>query len=366
MGGNEPPLEGIEAPFAGMTAPLVSTEIPLGGKGSVNENAIFLNNCGFRIINNLSISNNLFLPQNFKMKTLSSTENFLAIPEPELCSYEKSKFVIQQVPYEHTSSYLQGSAKGPAAMIEASHFVEFYDEVLDMETYKHCGIATLAAMDFGNKVDADAIALIENETDKLIADGKFVVSVGAEHTVTLGFVKSHLKKYKNLCVLQIDAHSDLRSSYHDNIYSHASVMSRVHELKVPLTQIGIRAQCKEESDLIKSSDIIHTFYAHQIRSNTKWMEDAIATLGENVYLTIDADGFDPSVMPAVGTAEPNGLFWDETISFLSKVIQKKNVVGFDIVEIAPKEGEILTQNNCAKLLYRIIGYILQKDAHTLK
>src|SRR5437660_347818 len=119
------------------------------------------------------------------MKVLSGEDCFLAIPEAELCSYEKSRFVIQQVPYEHTSSYLEGSAKGPLAIIEASHFVEFYDEALDMETYRHCGIATLPAIEFGNKVDADAIALIENETDKLINDGKFVVSVGAEHTVTL-------------------------------------------------------------------------------------------------------------------------------------------------------------------------------------
>jgi agmatinase len=273
------------------------------------------------------------------MKVLSNDKAFLAMPEQELCSYEKSRFIIQQVPYEHTSSYVAGSAKGPAALEE---------------------------MQFGNKVDADAVALIENETDKLINDGKFVISIGAEHTVTNGFVKSHLKKYKDLCVLQIDAHSDLRESYHDNIYSHASVMARIHEMKVPLTQIGIRAQCKEEADLIKSSGNIHTFYAHQIRNpkfeirNSNWMDEAIATLGQNVYLTIDADGFDPSVMPCVGTAEPNGLYWDETVTFLSKVIQQRNVVGFDIVEIAPKKGEILTQYNCAKLLYRLTGYIVAK------
>jgi len=294
-------------------------------------------------------------------KSLLTEENFLAIPEPELFDYEKSKYIIQQVPYEHTSSYLQGSSKGPAAIISASHFVEFYDEMLDMESYRHGGIATLPAIDFGKNVDADAIALIEQETDKHIKNGKYVISVGAEHTVTFGFVKSHLKKYKNLCVLQIDAHSDLRSSYHDNIYSHASVMARVHELGVPLTQIGIRAQCKEEADLIKSSDIIHTFYAHQIRKNVNWMEDAIKTLGENVYLTIDADGFDPSVMPCVGTAEPNGLYWDETVTFLQKVFEKKNVVGFDIVEIAPQEGQILTEYNCAKLLYRLIGFQARKS-----
>ncbi len=290
------------------------------------------------------------------INALNSEKAFLAIPEEELCNYENSKFVIQQVPYEHTSSYLQGSSKGPAAIVEASHFVEFYDEELDMETYRQCGITTLAEINFKNRVDADAIALIESETEKLILDKKFVVSIGAEHTVTLGFVKAHAKAYKNICVLQIDAHSDLRSSYNGNIYSHASVMARIHDLKIPLTQIGIRAQCKEESDLIKSSSDIHTFYAHAIRNNPSWMDEAIATLSDNVYLTIDADGFDPAVIPAVGTAEPNGLFWVETLAFLKKVFKEKNVVGFDVVECAPVEGQILSEYTLAKLIYRLIGY----------
>ncbi|MEO8087382.1 MAG: agmatinase [Bacteroidota bacterium] len=296
------------------------------------------------------------------MTTLTSEQNFLAIPEPELCNYEGSKFVIQQVPYEHTSSYLQGSARGPGAIIEASHFVEFYDEMLDMETYKRCGIATLPPIDFRNKVDADAIELIEKVTTAHLDKGKYVISLGAEHTVSFGFVKAFRKKYEDVHVLQIDAHSDLRQSYHDNIYSHASVMARVHEVGVPLTQIGIRAQCKEESDLIKSADNIHTYYAHQVRSNSNWMDEAIKTLGKNVYLTIDADGFDPSVMPCVGTAEPNGLYWDETIRFLEKVFAERNVVGFDIVEIAPQEGQILTQYNCAKLVYRLAGFQVRKDS----
>jgi agmatinase len=301
------------------------------------------------------------LPQKlFFMNSLPATQNFLGIEEQELCDYEKSKIVIQSAPYEHTSSYLEGSAKGPRAIIEASHFVEFYDEELDVETYKQCGISTLAEMDFGNKVNEDAIDLIDYETTKLIADGKFVVSLGAEHTVTLGFVKSHARHFENICVLQIDAHSDLRSSYHDNIYSHASVMARIHDLGISLTQIGIRAQCREEADLIKSSDNINTFYAHSIRMNKNWMDEAISTLSDNVYLTIDADGFDPAVIPAVGTAEPNGLFWVETLAFLKKVFEKKNVVGFDVVECAPIEGQILSEYTLAKLVYRLIGYKMMK------
>ncbi|MBK7390294.1 MAG: agmatinase [Bacteroidetes bacterium] len=294
------------------------------------------------------------------MKALDTENNFLGIEDPALYEYENARFVIQSAPYEHTSSYLQGSAKGPGAIIEASHFVEFYDEELDQESFRMGGIATMPAIDFTGKFDADAISAIEKATDKLINDGKFVISLGAEHTVTLGFVKSHAKKYGNISVLQIDAHSDLRFSYHDNIYSHASVMARVHELDLNLVQIGIRAQCKEESDLIKSSSNIHTFYAHQIRRDPNWMEEAIAALGDDVYITIDADGFDPAVIPCVGTAEPNGLFWNETVEFLQKVIQKRNVVGFDVVEVAPAEGQILSEFTLAKLVYRMIGFITQK------
>ncbi len=295
------------------------------------------------------------------MKALDTEHNFLGIEDPDLFSYDKARFVIQSAPYEHTSSYLQGSAKGPSAMIEASHFVEFYDEELEQESFRFGGIATLEPLDFTGKFDASAIEVIEKATDKLLSDGKFVVSFGAEHTVTLGFVKAHAKKYPGLSVLQLDAHSDLRFSYHDNLYSHASVMARVHELGLNLVQVGIRAQCKEEAELIKASSNIHTYYAHQIRRNPDWMEAAVADLGDDVYLTIDADGFDPAVIPCVGTAEPNGLFWNETIEFLKLVVQRKNVVGFDIVEVAPQEGQILSEYTLAKLAYRIIGFLVKKQ-----
>ena len=295
------------------------------------------------------------------MKVLPKDQAFLAIPEADLSSYEKAKFVIQQIPYEHTSSYLSGSDKGPAAMVAASHFVEFWDEELEMESYKKAGIATLEPLDFTNKFDADAISLIEKQTDELLMDDKFVISLGAEHSITYGFVKSHAKKYQDLSVLQFDAHSDLREAYHGNPYSHASVMARVHDLGIPITQIGIRAQCKDEADLIRSSDHIFTFYAHEIRKNPGWMQEALQTLEKNVYLTIDADGFDPSIMPAVGTAEPRGLYWEETLDFLKMVIRTKNVVGFDVVEIAPVQGNTLSEYTCAKLIYRLIGYLVEKE-----
>jgi len=293
------------------------------------------------------------------MKALGSEENFLAITDDELCSFENSRFVIQQIPYEHTSSYLAGSAKGPGAIIEASHFVELYDEELGKETFRDGGIATLPPIDFGNLTDAAAIELIEQSTDQLLDQDKFVVSLGAEHTVTLGLVKSHLKKHGDFTVLQLDAHSDLRFSYNDNIYSHASVMARVHELGLNLVQVGIRAQCMEEAELINSSTNINTFYAHYIRKNNGWMEEALACIGEKVYITIDADGFDPSVVPCVGTAEPNGLFWNETLEFLKLVADRKKIIGFDVVEVAPREGQILSEYTLAKLVYRLIGFLVK-------
>ncbi|MEO8794712.1 MAG: agmatinase [Daejeonella sp.] len=294
------------------------------------------------------------------MKSLGTDKNFLGIEDEALYNYETSKVVIQSAPYEYTSSYLMGSAKGPQAIIQASQFVEFYDEELDSETIFKTGIATLPPIDFTAKFDAEAVNLIEQETEKLLNDDKFVVSIGAEHTVTFGFVKAFAKKFDNLTVLQIDAHSDLRYSYHDNIYSHASVMARVHEMGINICQAGIRAQCVEEADLIKRSDNIHTAYAHIIRTNPNWIAELVAKMTDNVYITIDADGFDPSVVPAVGTAEPNGLFWNETLDLLRTVCKEKNVVGFDVVECAPMEGTILSEYTLAKLIYRLIGYVFDK------
>ena len=294
------------------------------------------------------------------MKYYNHKKNFLAIEDEDFYSYEKSKYVIQSAPYEYTSSYLAGSFKGPNAIIKASQFVELYDEELDQESYLKGGICNLQPMDFKGEVDLKAIKHIEKNTIQLLADGKFPVTLGAEHTITYGTVRAVKQFVPDVHVLQIDAHSDLRQEYHGNKYSHASVMARVHDLEVPLTQIGIRAQCIEESQLIKSSPIIHTYYAHEVRSNPNWAAEALKTLGPNVYISIDADGFDPSIVPAVGTAEPNGMMWNETMMFLKNVIAKRNVVGFDVVEIAPIKGNILTEFTMAKMVYKLIGYQTNK------
>lgn len=291
------------------------------------------------------------------MRILPAEEGFLALPDAELTTLENAKVVIQQIPYEYTSSYISGSDKGPKAMVEASHFVEFYDEEIDQETYKNIGIATLDSLDFDGKVDEDAMVLIANQTRELLNKNKFVVSFGAEHTVTNGFMRAYKEKYPSISVLQIDAHSDLRQEYNGNPYSHASVMARVNDMGINLVQVGIRAQCIEESQLIKSSPMIHTWYAHMLDNQDKWIDDCIDKLGDIVYVSIDADGFDPSIVPAVGTAEPGGLSWQQGTKLLKRLCERKKVVGFDIVEIAPREVDIITEFTMAKLCYKFLGYL---------
>ncbi len=291
------------------------------------------------------------------MRVLPAEEGFLALPDAELTTLENAKVVIQQIPYEYTSSYIAGSDKGPKAMVDASHFVEFYDEEIDQETYKNIGIATLDSLDFDGKVDEDAMVLIANQTRELLNKDKFVVSLGAEHTVTNGFIRAYKEKYPSISVLQIDAHSDLRQEYNGNPYSHASVMARINDMGVNLVQVGIRAQCIEESQLIKSSPIINTWYAHMLDKDEHWIDACIDKLGDVVYVSIDADGFDPSIVPAVGTAEPGGLSWQQGTKLLKRLCERKKVVGFDIVEIAPREVDIITEFTMAKLCYKFLGYL---------
>lgn len=293
------------------------------------------------------------------MDYLKTDQNFLRIEDEAFYRYADSRFVVHGAPYEYTSSYHAGSKGGPEAILRASHYVELYDEELDQESYRRGGVCTLPPLDFTGKVDDAAVELVRERTARLIGDGKFPIMLGAEHTVTLGAVLAFRKAIPGLSVLQIDAHSDLRDAYEGNRYSHASVMARVHELGVPLVQVGIRAQCREESELIRSSSRVHTLYAHQLRSTptVEWVEGVVRRLSGDVYITVDADGFDPSVIPAVGTPEPNGLTWDEGLTLLRAVIGKRRVVGFDVVEVAPVAHSTVSEYTLAKLVYKMIGQL---------
>lgn len=290
------------------------------------------------------------------MNVLNQNHNFLGISEAAYFNYDSSKCVIQQVPYEYTSSYKTGSKNGPTAILKASHFVEFFDCELKSEAYKVAGIAALPELSLGSAADEAAMDIITQATSEHLANNKFLVTLGAEHTLTYGVFKAFQDKWNDIGILQLDAHSDLRLSYEGNKWSHASVMARILELNPEIYQVGIRAQCIEESELYQKSNNIHCWYAHQVWDNDKWMDEVVNSLPKNLYITIDTDGFDPSICPSVGTAEPGGLLWYPTLRFLQRVFKKCDVKGFDIVELNPVSEDDLTAYTMAQLCYKLIGY----------
>ena len=295
------------------------------------------------------------------MRTLDINKNFLAI-EDKYSNYKDSKVVILPVPYEATTSYGKGAAKGPAGIYDASHYVEFFDEELNREFCfeKGNGIASLYPVKFNGAKGKKALDVIYNEVLKHIKNKKFVVTLGGEHTISTAPIKAHFDNYKDLSVLHFDAHSDLRDSYEGTKYSHASFCARVAEFTKDITQVGIRAQCREEYEFIKKNKI-KTFYAYAIRKGLHgkyWQEKVIKGLKKNVYITFDVDYFDPSIMSSTGTCEPLGFYWEETIALLKKLGRKRKVVGFDVVELAPKKENPYPDFLTAKLIYKMLNYFL--------
>ncbi len=297
-----------------------------------------------------------------EMKILNQKNNFLGIQKKH-SSFEDSKIVILPVPYEKTVSYGKGTKNGPKKIIEASHFVEFYDEELRRELCFQEGIVTLPLLAVEEKSANRALTVIYNRVKEMLAKEKFVVTLGGEHTVSQAPIKAHFEKFNNLSVLQIDAHSDLRQTYEGTKYSHACVMARVAEFTTDIHQVGIRAQDVSEAKFIVEKNI-NTYYMRQIRSGKygkNWQKKVAEKLNDNVYITFDVDGFDPSVIASTGTPEPGGLFWDETMDLLNIVGQTKNIVGFDVVELSPKRNQPESDFNTAKLVYKILNYAFQVE-----
>lgn len=271
------------------------------------------------------------------------------LPKP-YCEFETSKVAIVPVPYDGTSTWIKGADKGPKALLDASANMEIYDIETDTEVYK-LGIYT----DKPITVDSSPEAMVEAVKDRtlsLIDKGKFTVIIGGEHSVSIGTIQAHAQKYRDLTVLQIDAHTDLRDSYEGSKNNHACVMARAKEL-CPIVQVGIRSMDSSEK---VNLDPKRVFWAHEIVNCDDWMDKVIDLLTENVYLTIDLDGFDPSILPSTGTPEPGGLMWYPTLKFLRMVIEKRNLVGFDIVELCPNTVNKASDFLAAKLLYKILTY----------
>jgi agmatinase len=296
---------------------------------------------------------------------LDAGHNFLGLEEP-WCHPDQAGVYVLPAPYEHTSSYILGSDQGPSAIIEASHQVEFYDELLQCEPYREWGgIATAATLKLDGKVDGPAVDAIEAFVRPHVGNGRFLVTLTGEHTGALGAIRAHARRYPNLCVVQIDAHGDLRKAYQGNPYSHASVMARVVDDGLPLVQVGIRSICPEEIERIRSTDHISTFFAANLLDPsgpyegraTKWIPDVVKVCCGPVYLTFDCDGLDASLVPALGTPEPGGLGWYDTLNFVTALANGPGILGMDISEIAPIKGFVAPQFSIARLIYRILGRI---------
>lgn len=270
--------------------------------------------------------------------------------EQQYREYANAKFAILPVPYDATSTWVKGADKGPEAFLDASFTLENYDVETGTEAYKH-GIATLPFV-AEDRTPELLCNQVQQEVTTLLNDGKFPVTIGGNHTVSIGAIRAMAQKYNNLTVLQLDAHSDLRPEYEGSPLNHACVMNRAAEV-AKITQVGIRSQCVEELPFFEKDRL---FYAHQIFDNNQWQDKAIDTLTENVYVTIDLDVFDPSVLPSTGTPEPGGLTYYQVLHFLRSVFANRNVVGFDIVELCPNPIDKASDYLAARLAYQLMTY----------
>lgn len=283
--------------------------------------------------------------------------NFLGLPQ-EHTLYDSSPVVIIPCPLEKTTTYRKGTAKGPEAIIEASHQVEFYDCELKRETWRP-GIHTLPPLDFNGRDSKAAVQLIEKTLAQVLEAKKFPICLGGEHTLSAGAILACLKRYPKLSILQIDAHADLRESYEGTPYSHACAMRLIASRVSTLVGVGIRSVAEEEAVFAKENRHISLFYDHERPKEKNWIERVLGNLTQDVYLTIDIDGFDPGLIPATGTPEPGGLSWHEGLALIRACFQEKRVVGADLVELCPQPELHACDFTCAKLVYKIIGYLMQ-------
>lgn len=272
--------------------------------------------------------------------------------EPVYYNPQTAKAAILPVPYDGTSTWVKGADKGPAAILAASYNLEFYDIETDSEVFRQ-GIFTEPPVE-GIASPEKLAQVVRGRTEMLLKAEKFPIVLGGEHSVSIGAIEAMAGRYADLTVLQLDAHSDLRDSYEGSPYNHACVMARAREL-CPIVQVGIRSMDTCEK---ANMDTERVFFAHDIcdGSDRRWIERAVALLGENVYLTIDLDAFDPSIMPATGTPEPGGMGWYDVVALMRAVCRQRNLVGFDIVELCPRETMWGSDFLAAKLLYKILTY----------
>jgi len=281
-------------------------------------------------------------------------EQFLD-PDPEFCEFKTAAAAILPVPYEAGTTWFKGTAKGPEAVIAASRHLELYDEMLMAEPFR-MGIVTVIPPKISSDPEALQQAIYLSSTD-LVQQNKFVVLIGGDHSVTSGYFKALHDRYGRLSVIQLDAHSDLRDTYNGSPFNHACVMSRIREITGDTLQIGIRSMSSEEADRIRREDLMLCTMS-DYRSGKFDVDGAVERLPNPVFITVDVDVFDWSVVSSTGTPEPGGLLWDEALSLLHNIFMRKNVAGFDVVELAYTEHDRNSPFAVAKLIYKMLGFKL--------
>lgn len=278
-----------------------------------------------------------------------TTNNFCGLP-PQYSQLANSKIVLAPVPYDGTSTWVKGADKGPAAIIRASANMELYDIETDSQVYLQ-GIFTDAPV-----VEATSpermVEAVRGKVQSHLTNGKFVVVVGGEHSVSIGAIQAHVHQFPGVSVLQLDAHSDLRQEYEGSRNNHACVMARAREL-CPIVQVGIRSMDISETQGLQRDRV---FFAEHIHNNTAWIDQVVGKLTEQVYITIDLDVFDPSIMPSTGTPEPGGLRWYDVLALMKAVCSRRKVVGLDVVEMCPVANQWAPDFLAAKLIYKILSY----------
>ena len=270
--------------------------------------------------------------------------------EGEYTAYKTADILLQSIPYDGTSTWGKGADKGFEAFLAAAENMELYDIETDSEVYKK-GIHIVETIDEDASPQAVFEAVYHN-TNELLKSDKFLTFFGGEHSISIGIIKAFYEHFANLTVLQIDAHADLRPSYHGSPYNHACAVFDASR-NANLVQVGIRSMDRTEREHL---DRDQCFFAEQMYGHDQWMAESIGKMTDNVYITFDLDAFDPSIMPATGTPEPGGLSWNTTIQYLRKVYGQRNVVGFDIVELAPIDNLSAPNFLAAKLYYKMLSY----------
>lgn len=279
--------------------------------------------------------------------------NFLGLP-PRYRDYRSAHFAVLPIPYDSTTSFQTGTREGPAAIIRASQQVELFDEELEAECHK-AGVATLDPL-MPNMSGPEAMHKdVFNAAKRVVRDGKFLLGLGGEHSISSGLVRAVMTKHKKLSVLQIDAHLDLRDSWEGARHSHACVMRRCVDLGAKIVPVGIRNISLEEHRFLKRRKI-EPITARQCHTDDDWVDRVLNALGDTVYVTIDIDGFDPSFAPGTGTPEPGGLDWYQVTGLLRLVAAEKTIVGADITEVMPLPGQAVTEFLAARLGYKLICF----------